>query len=64
MKTESVQSAQNMYSTTGCSLQGVHREEYCFCTGLEGLAEQLQFAETGVDVNLIPKPSLARAGES
>ena len=38
---------------------------YCFCTGLEGLAEQLQFAETGVDVsslpesrrtNLIPKP--------
>jgi len=29
MKTESVQSAQNMYSTTGCSLQGVHREEYC-----------------------------------
>ena len=49
------------------------RPENCFCTGLEGLAEQLQFAETGVDVsslpesrrtNLIPKPSLARAGES
>ena len=29
MKTGSVQSAQKKYSTTGCSLQGVHREEYC-----------------------------------
>ena len=59
----------------GLRYSGTVSTKYCFCTGLEGLAEQIQFAETGVDVfsppeslsrrtNLIPKPSLARAGES